>query len=311
VSALADRGDDDQATLLALTTYSNQVSLIYSFAAEFDRAGTVLTNTLALLEPHSCASNELRLATASLHQNLARLALRVGGADAASEEIRKMVAMEGFGEEEIQGNFIAWCNAHNIARVGSDASFFTKYLNRCNSDFASTVKAESEVIFLMRQGRWDEAFSSTTRRVSHRWDCNVMWQLYAILSDWSQHAVTRFANELSCMIEEIELEEPQLKVDEISIARLMLRVCAFAGVYGHSLYEKALKVTQRIGERHGDYYMAQLGRGVHDWDFSDPFCIEAAYAQTLRFDAEKIARTSAAYEEELLRFKKRTKLGER
>ena len=300
VSATAEWNDDVPARLLSLTTCSNQVSLIYSFAAELDRAEKVLMRTLGLVAPYSLSSGKMRLATASIHQNLARLALRTGGLEVVGKHIRQMHVGEGFGEDEIHGNFIAWCNACAVASFGRDAPYFAQYSSKCVSEYAKTIRKEAETIFLMRQGQWMEASSLATKDISPNWDRNVMWQLYSLLAEWVQHSSVGREDEVSFIIDEVELEEAKADAGEISIVNLMLRLCALAGLCGRSLFERALGLTERIGVRQGDYYMAHMSVWLQGSHFDDPFYVERAYREALSFDAGQVVRNSTAYEQELL-----------
>jgi hypothetical protein len=301
VSASAEWNDDVLTGLLALTTCSNQVSLIYSFAAKLDRAEQILASTLRLVAPYSSASGKMRLATASIHQNLARLALATGAIETVSEHIHQMHVGEGFGEDEIHGNFIAWCNAHSVASFGQDAPYFAQHSSKCVSDYAKTIRREAETVFLMRQGQWMEGSSVATREISLSWDRNVVWQLYSLLAEWVQHSAVRREDEVRLIIDEVELEEPKAGVEEISIVRLMLRLCALARLCSQSLFERALDLTERIGVRHGDYYMGRMSAWLQSAHFDSPFHMERAYREALRLDAEQVVRNSTAYEQELLR----------
>lgn len=304
MSALTAFNDDILTRLFALTTYSNQVSLIYSFAAEPDRAEQIIRRTLALVKPYSLASAKMRLATASLHQNLARLALRTGEIDAVSEHIQKMRVGEGFGEDHIHANFIASCNAYNVATFGRDAPYFARHSSKCVSEYAETIRREAEAIFLMREKNWRQASCVATRNISLSWDCNIMWQLYSLLAEWFEYSAVRRADELHLILDEVELEEPRSGVGEISIVKLMLRVCSLAGLCSKSLFERALRVTEGIGARHGDFYMAHMSRLLGTAYSNDPFFVEIAYREALRFDAKQLGRNSTAYEQELLRMER-------
>jgi hypothetical protein len=312
VSALAGQGADIEAGLRTLVSCTNQVSLIYSFAADTGAAKRVLADTLECLGASGAVSTAIRSATAGIHQNLARLAIRSGEPEVVGEHVARMLEIGvGCGEDEIHANFIAGCNAREVALFGRDSPHLACYLDKCVNDYSRDLKREAEILYLMRQGRWTEAKRCATKDVSRRWDSNAMWQLYVLLIKLVQRPAACRPQELTSMIDEVGMEQLKAEVTDITIVRLLLRLCGLARVLGDAIYDRALSVAEQIGIRHDDYYLASVRRLPDAAGCSDPFYLEATYAKALRNDAEKVLRGPRVYEEALARFAMRIVPGAR
>lgn len=287
--------------LLEIKSLGNQVSLIYSLGAETARARWVLEVTLRCVEAYCPHSTELKLAAASLHQNLARLALHAGAMDLAKRHLDKMFLVEGLGEDAALQNFVGLINAHHVALNGDDDPNLAIYIRSASTEYAAAVRREAALIFMLRSGQYATARNLATEDLFVTQSYNIVLQLYVLLIEMRNCPASRFAHDIWLMIEEIESEEGAFTGEGIAVTKLLFRLSSIACLCDDRMRKSCVEVMERIGAHRADYYVRNAETlFLGDVPVVSPFHIEFGHRETLKTHA-KLVSERTHYDRELRR----------